>query len=956
MNDHEKKGKVGGSVLFTVIVVMMVLVVFLMGTLGLASAANKRAQNSYTSSQAQYTARMAVESVLAAMQNDADVAERVYKLRANTPINVDISTDRLATAGTTGDAYGRIQSCTIENIGKDYYYVDNKWDGRDIIKITATVQLGTQDSTVSAYILKKEKDSVVNNTPSGGGGGLVTAGDATFGTKVSVFGGAGINLGNRWRNVDPADALRGYSFDGSANFSSHDTTSLQWEAPYVVNGSFTADGSGAALVFPKLGSGFTFWGNFSFNNQIAITSGNPAVLTAGKTAGSTINYTDVPYIYIEKILTVTDGANGINVDDKIPLNIFCGNLDMTTDQPVYGNLYIMNDTSQKKVVDNWWPYQYHMEDGPNQLNIKGENGSLLSAWTYKLVNGTDTVDSYVSGNIYTKSDLEIKITGAYTAGDGITGRIQGDLVCDKDLTISTSNGIHIDGDLVVRGHLYCDSQNIVVKNFYYNPDLYSLGGKIGGLEQLPSNIVFKNAYPIQQYTGATLGSTKKSITYNKFSGSYASPTYTLTTDTNSRDVLSVYPYYMTREYVLGLTDATYTGKDASGKNVELSRQFVNTLQDTMSTAMDPYKNAYYGLPTTAYGGKVDSWWQKYSVDPTSAAGMDVRAYEPSDAVGPDDNKEIVIANTEIAVLRYGDYNKVNIRVVPDDSHPSIWLIVDDGVSFGNMNGYRGFIFEDCGAAVAEIPEGADVKKNKDGNPAYQVTAYGAYSDYVKNTTADANGEFQGKYSLNILLRGSVRMNKAGLMTRHYVSLAETGTNFQIYNAYGKPDTGIYKAERPNVYVYSANYNGCDLSKDPTDPDVKDALDKIEAETRYRPTTKNSCPYLNVTTKDGYNMPKVNFEASAAFLSAYFMAPFLDIEAKKVDKTFGSCTVYYNGHQVKSNAIGIIGTMIGNGVNAGSDGAWVSLYYPSYIPPVTPPEAPEDETYMNSWALIQFENY
>ena len=156
MNDHEKKGKVGGSVLFTVIVVMMVLVVFLMGTLGLASAANKRAQNSYTSSQAQYTARMAVESVLAAMQNDADVAERVYKLRANTPINVDISTDRLATAGTTGDAYGRIQSCTIENIGKDYYYVDDKWDGRDIIKITATVQLGTQDSTVSAYILKKE--------------------------------------------------------------------------------------------------------------------------------------------------------------------------------------------------------------------------------------------------------------------------------------------------------------------------------------------------------------------------------------------------------------------------------------------------------------------------------------------------------------------------------------------------------------------------------------------------------------------------------------------------------------------------------------------------------------------------------------------------------------------------------------------------------------------------------
>ena len=885
---------------------MMVLVVFLMGTLGLASAANKRAQNSYTSSQAQYTARMAVESVLAAMQNDADVAERVYKLRANTPINVDISTDRLATAGTTGDAYGRIQSCTIENIGKDYYYVDDKWDGRDIIKITATVQLGTQDSTVSAYILKKEKDSVVNNTPSGGGGGLVTAGDATFGTKVSVFGGAGINLGNRWRNLDPADALRGYSFDGSANFSSQDTTSLQWEAPYVVNGSFTADGSGAALVFPKLGSGFTFWGNFNFNNQIAITSGNPAVLNAGSSAA--LNYTDIPYIYVEKTLSITNGAKGVNVNHQIPLNILCGNTCIITTDPIYANLYMMNDNtpdSEKVEKQVYWP-EFKIERYANYINFN--QGSLLSNWTYQLINGVDNPTEHVGGSIYAQDELCID-------ADNQKGVVEGNLVVDDDLLISTQEFV-VEGDLVVKGKLKITNGRVKV------------GGKF-----------YHNNQTGDDYTDKVFDST----------GATA-----LTPD--AYDSSKGYPSYMTREYVLGLTDETYTGKDASGKNVTLARQFVNTLQDTMSTAMDPYKNAYYGLPTTAYGGKVDSWWQKYSVDPTSAAGMDVRAYEPNDAVNTPNGKEIVIANTEIAVLRYGNYDGVNIRVVPDDSHPSIWLIVDDGVSFSNMSGYRGFIFEDCGAKAEEITEGANVKLNKDGNPAYQVTSTGTYADYVKKDVADANGEFQGKYSLNILLRGSVRMNKAGLMTRHYVSLAETGTNFQIYNAYGKPDTGIYKAERPNVYVYSANYNGCDLSKDPTDPDVKDTLDKIEAQTGYRPTTKNSCPYLNVTTKDGYNMPKVNFEASAAFLSAYFMAPFLDIEAKKVDKTFGSCTVYYNGHQVKSNAIGIIGTMIGNGVNAGSDGAWVSLYYPSYIPPVTPPVAPEDETYMNSWALIQFENY
>lgn len=93
------------------------------------------------------------------------------------------------------------------------------------------------------------------------------------------------------------------------------------------------------------------------------------------------------------------------------------------------------------------------------------------------------------------------------------------------------------------------------------------------------------------------------------------------------------------------------------------------------------------------------------------------------------------------------------------------------------------------------------------------------------------------------------------------------------------------------------------------------------------------------------------------MSAYVMAPYLRVNAIKTqNKSFGKCKVYYNGKEVASNFIGIIGSMTCNTVNAGSNEAWVSLYYPSYIPPVTPPVAPEDETYMNSWALIQFENY
>ena len=49
--------KVKGTVLFTVVCVMMVLIVFLIGTLALAGTASMRASNTYSSTQTQATAR-----------------------------------------------------------------------------------------------------------------------------------------------------------------------------------------------------------------------------------------------------------------------------------------------------------------------------------------------------------------------------------------------------------------------------------------------------------------------------------------------------------------------------------------------------------------------------------------------------------------------------------------------------------------------------------------------------------------------------------------------------------------------------------------------------------------------------------------------------------------------------------------------------------------------------------
>ena len=58
----ENRKTLRGSVLFTVICVMALLIIFLTGTLALASASSNRAHKSYASSQASYTARAAIDA------------------------------------------------------------------------------------------------------------------------------------------------------------------------------------------------------------------------------------------------------------------------------------------------------------------------------------------------------------------------------------------------------------------------------------------------------------------------------------------------------------------------------------------------------------------------------------------------------------------------------------------------------------------------------------------------------------------------------------------------------------------------------------------------------------------------------------------------------------------------------------------------------------------------------
>ena len=70
MKEKKHPRRVKGTVLFTVVSVMMVLIVFLTATLALSATANRRAYTNYQQEQTEYTAKAVLEAVTRQIESD----------------------------------------------------------------------------------------------------------------------------------------------------------------------------------------------------------------------------------------------------------------------------------------------------------------------------------------------------------------------------------------------------------------------------------------------------------------------------------------------------------------------------------------------------------------------------------------------------------------------------------------------------------------------------------------------------------------------------------------------------------------------------------------------------------------------------------------------------------------------------------------------------------------------
>jgi hypothetical protein len=482
----ENKKTLRGSVLFTVVCVMALLIIFLSGTLALASASNNRAHKSYAASQANYTARAAITSFTEAMQRDEGIVAAVQNMTG--PLYPEVTIKETAGGANDGsigvigyyDASNKwhANQIIVEPMGyyeaghegdPNYFHKDTNWvymdDGSgakwtevETVKITATCRVAKEEATISAYIKKKgSSGSQVPQTSKIKG--LNTAGNGSFANGGRFTGGLGVGL----KNNKPSK----FTLDNACEIE----TSLTF-----VNGDLNAKTDTFYIDIKDTGtvpcSETVINGNLYIKNREAVQLNKQYEMKADYTQKQ------IPYLYINGGLTfgsqsdlvVQDNSDGHAADREQPYNVFAGTISTPERITIAGDLYLMDEYSYNEA------YSIETEGQPVILrkgdNHLGDSGtSQLYRWventydTDKKHNKTDTQNDSHGGSVYCNGNLTLSHFNV--SGDV---RVMGDCVI-KD-------GVSITGNLVVGGTLYAES-NYSAAAVYCDNVVDSSEGSVG---------------------------------------------------------------------------------------------------------------------------------------------------------------------------------------------------------------------------------------------------------------------------------------------------------------------------------------------------------------------------------------------------------------------------------------------------------------------------------------------
>lgn len=465
----EKSNKLRGTVLFTVVCVMALLIIFLTGTLALATASSNRAHKSYSSSQANYTAKTAITGFTRALSTEKNVRDVIVNLGVNSNPAVIHPEIKITSGGNEDRSMGLVgywdnngdwvnNRITVEReteqdparptdpnarILKSQWMYDEtkgKWVEAQRVKITATARVGKEESTVTAYLSKKPAGTIKPPSQNGSGGikGLNAIGDGNFKNGGRYTGGYGLGLSTsgyrrladgNWERIQ-YELLNSVELDTTLSFINADL--------YVTSGTFgiNVNNSPEAPVSQTVVNGNMFVKNDSF-------------VMIDYEMTSDFTQKEVPYLYVDGALGFASQCGIVTVEERepyshtssavAPYNVFCGTINANTNNYlIHGDLYLMDDTSTGKKYELKGENGAKIEVTAGENTFGGTNSSQLYKWAYDAVNRTKEQHESFGGSIYCNGNL--------TLGGG---EIDGDVKVKGDLVIKDNTHVH--GNVVVAG-------------------------------------------------------------------------------------------------------------------------------------------------------------------------------------------------------------------------------------------------------------------------------------------------------------------------------------------------------------------------------------------------------------------------------------------------------------------------------------------------------------------------
>lgn len=445
----EKKRNLKGAVLFTVVSVLALLIIMMTCTLAMAAAANKRARKTYSTSQSSYTARTAIDSILAAVGTDKNFSKSIRDLKIGNEMDVIVEINN--------PSMGSIDNAKIKYVGtKKVFDPDatvNAWVNRNLYTITADVTIGGETTTITSNVLQDPPQP-----PGGGGGGaafLTYGGGLDVGNFTGTWGGSYFGMGDwangevtknwqtglsyiEWNPVLSKMILltdKGYLTGKDYHFQNDNHV----EAPFVVNGNFNVTNK-LTVYYNYHASGvdnpgMQVWGDLNIDNNKLNLQATAKLKEYIKNNG--YSFIDMPYLYVDGTIRSGNPGLTIGVEDgevkafNAPLNVFCGNMETNT-----GPVKLRADV-------------YCMDN--DKTTVFGDNGSNLYRWSNSVVNGGVSY-STLGGDFYSKGNVEVAGQNEHYFGGDV--RIEGDLIVKSKMTV--------EGILAVGGNIKMEGGTLTV--------------------------------------------------------------------------------------------------------------------------------------------------------------------------------------------------------------------------------------------------------------------------------------------------------------------------------------------------------------------------------------------------------------------------------------------------------------------------------------------------------------